>query len=117
MLKYLHINRSSKYIILKVFTPMRALEDMSRNCIPHDNHSGGSMMRTCPIRLLVCAIIAFSFVSGCVVLPLYAESKPPEPVPLPQWENLEPVDVENLSVTKISGVLDAPIQRGLNQVF
>jgi hypothetical protein len=41
----------------------------------------------------------------------------PEAVPLPNWDILEPIDVETLSKTNISGILNLPVQQGTNQVF
>ena len=64
----------------------------------------------------VLAFIAFSFFYICSPMLAFSGSQP-EPIELPKWENLEPIDVEKLSKTKISGILNSPIQKGNNQIF
>ena len=74
-------------------------------------------MKTYLVKHMVIAFIAVLFINGSKPMLVYSESKPPEPVALPQWENLEPTDAERLSKTEISGILNAPLQKGTNQVF
>jgi hypothetical protein len=78
---------------------------------------GGNLMKTYVAKHMVLAFIAVLFFNGSKPLLTYSESQPPEPVALPKWEKLEPIDVEKLSKTKISGILNSLIQKGINQIF
>lgn len=69
-------------------------------------------MKTCSwgvVTVLLLASTALLFASG--------KQEAPEPIALTKWENLKPIDVERLSKTKISGILNSTIQKGTNQIF
>ncbi len=71
-------------------------------------------MKTCSwvvVTVLLLAGTALLFAGGT------QEPEPPEPIALPKWENLEPIDVEKFSKTIVSGILNSPIQKGTNQIF